>query len=50
MEHDEWNIQDTEEDIVSFLFSMINLLNILQNFTSIFIQIAILILNHSFLF
>ena len=50
MEHDESNIQDIEEDIASFLFSMVNWLNVLQNFTSIFIQIAILILNHSFLF
>ena len=50
MEHNESNIQDIEEDIVSFLFSMINWLNVLQNVTSIFIQIAILILNHSFLF
>ena len=49
MERDESNIQDIEEDIVSFLFSVINWLDVLQNFTSIFIQIAIFILNCSFL-
>ena len=51
IEECESDTQDIKENIVGFLFSMFNWMKFiyLQNFTSIFIQISILLLNH-FLF
>ena len=50
IEQSESNIQDIEEDIKSFLFSIFIWIHIMQNFRLIRMQISILILNHFYFY